>query len=51
MVLEILIQDELEYCDSHQMIGLELKYEVMGVMLALNGRSIGAELGKIYTHS
>lgn len=40
VVLEILIQDEVEYCDIHQMNGLELTYEVMGVILALNGRSI-----------
>ena len=33
-------------CDIHQMIGMGLDYEIMDVVLALNGICIGEELSK-----
>ena len=40
-----LLKDGAE-CDIHQMIRMGLEYEVMGVVLALNGISIEVELGR-----
>ena len=40
-----LLDDGAEH-DIHEMIGMGLEYEVMEVILALNGRCIGDELSK-----
>ena len=41
-----LLKQDGDECDIHEMVGMGLEFEVMDVVLSLNGKFIGAELGK-----